>query len=452
MGAGQDIRSHGIRRTAPARPLLLIVLFGLFALVSTAAGAPGALVDAERALNEDRPAEALALLAPMEVDLAGDPAFDYLYGLALLETGSPGRAIFAFERILMLDPVSPAARIEMARAYYALGRLDEAEAEFSALRAENPPPAARRAIDEYVDLISTRRGADALVTEFNLGLAGGHDSNANSATAIPRFLGFDLVDESRETESPFIQYSGSGRLAKPLREGLLLDTRLSLAHRSHSDADFVDSTVLSGSGGLRWVGEGHSATLRLSGYRLNVDGDLNSQGGALNAAWEKELSRNLRGGAIARLGVVRYDDELAVKDVDQLLVGGRLAWTFGAERQGELVATALLGRDEATESGSRYSRDVYGLKFAGGWGLTPTVRLTFSASGLVGDYDDVFFEQLYDETREDTLVQGAFGIEWRVSRRWLFRHLLAYSRNITDVEIFEYDRLQISVSIDRQWR
>ncbi len=449
MGSGQDIRSHGLRRTACALPRLLAALL---CAVSTAIAAPGDLVDAERALNEGRAAEALALLEPLEIDLAGDPRYDYLYGLALLESGSPGRAIFAFERILILDPNSPAARIEMARAYYALGRLDEAEAEFLALRDENPPPAARRAIDEYVDLINTQRGADALITEFALGLAGGHDSNANSATSIPSFLGFDLLDESRETESPFIQYTGNARLARPMREGLLLDTRLSLAHRSHADAGFVDSTVVAGSGGLRWVGEGQSATLRLSGYRLNVDGDLNSQGAALNAAWEKELSRSMRAGAIARAGVVRYDDTLDVKDVDQLLVGGRFAWTFGPARQGDIVATALLGRDEATESDSRYGRDVYGLKFSGGWGLTPSVRLTFSASGLVSDYDEVFFEQLYDSSREDTLVQGALGLEWRISRRWLFRHLLAYSRNITDVEIFEYDRLQVLVSIDRQWR
>lgn len=451
-GRGIGKQDDGHRRT-PVRPWCPVFLIVLFAMITPwASASETTLAEAERALNDNKPAVALELLQPLEIDLAGDTRFDYLYGLALLDSGNPGRAIFALERILAQDPDSPAARIELARAYYALDQLDDAEVEFLALRDLNPPPAAQRAINEYLDLIRTKRGRDSLVKEFELGLASGYDSNANSATTLPRFLGFNLVEESRETDSPFIEYSGNARLAKPLREGLLLDTRIALSHRSNADAGFVDSTVGGGSVGLRMVREGHSANLRLSGYRLNVDSDLNSQGASLNGSWEKEMTRNLRVGVLGRLGITRYDDNLEVKDVDQFLLGGNANWTFGRQRQGEFAATVLLGRDDAAQADSRYSRDIYGLRFRGGWSLTTAVRLTVSASGLVADYDDVFFEQAFESPREDTLVQAGIGLEWQISRNWLLRHLISHSRNITDVEIFEYDRLQVMIGINRLWR
>ncbi len=447
MGVTSRHGWHGI-----GRRMIAVVVACLLVVAPAAQASEAALKQAEQALNAGEAAAARDLLAALETDYAGDPRFDYLYGLALLETGSPGRALFVFERVLAVEPDFLAARMELGRAHYALNDLDSAEAEFLTLRDMNPPPAAERAIEEYLALIRSRRDRGRAQWELRAGLSTGYDTNANSATTVPTFLGFDLNETSRETDSPFVQYEGNARVTRALRGGLTLDSRLSLSHRTNADAGFVDGTTAVGNVALRHVREGRSLTLALSGYRLNVDGDLNSQGLSLNGGFEIAVNRAWRVGATARLGATRFDEGLEVKDVDQFLLGGNATWTLGAKRRASLGATVLVGRDEAVERGSRYSRDLVGLRLDGNWTLNPRFRLFATVSGTLADYDEIFFEQQFDSPREDTLGQATLGLDWRVSRHWLLRHMIVYHRNVTDVQIFEFDRLQTSLQLLRIWR
>ena len=72
-------------------------------------------------------------LRGLEDDLSGNVQFDYLLGLAALESGNPQAASFALERALTVDPNFIAARFAMARALYASGTYDLAKAEFETL-------------------------------------------------------------------------------------------------------------------------------------------------------------------------------------------------------------------------------------------------------------------------------------------------------------------------------
>ena len=71
-------------------------------------------------LQAGEPARAWELLSPLNDQRAGDPEFDYLLGLAALDTGRYTEAIFALERVLAVDPNYSQARAELARAYFAL--------------------------------------------------------------------------------------------------------------------------------------------------------------------------------------------------------------------------------------------------------------------------------------------------------------------------------------------
>lgn len=45
-------------------------------------------------------AAAFALLEPLETSRAGDPEYDYLFGIAALDSSNPSRAVFALERVV----------------------------------------------------------------------------------------------------------------------------------------------------------------------------------------------------------------------------------------------------------------------------------------------------------------------------------------------------------------
>ncbi len=432
---------------------LIIRVFGTLVLVVAAVADVGAseeaLRQAESLINAGQHQEARAILDPLEADYIGDPRYDYLAGLALLETGESGRAVLALERAIAADPRFAGARLDLARAYYASGSYGEARREFETLRDENPPPAARRAIDDYLALIANRQRR--LRMEYRLGSRAGYDSNANSATAENDFLGFDLIERSRETSSPFGEVSGGITLLKPLSRRLLLDTRLNLRQRNNPDASFVNSRGGDISVGLRRISERSRQSLRLQTYRVDVDGEKNSDGVALSGSWDRQVRRNLRLGLLGRLGQVRFGEELRVKDANQILAGLTARWSFGGGR-GEVGGSLLAGSDDPRESESRYARDLLGLRFDAGWNFGPQFRAQFTAGLMESDYDSVFFEQEFDSPRSDTLTNAAIRLDWRISPKWLMSHVVAYTNNDTDVKIFAYERVETSLSFNRYWR
>ncbi|MBT8131424.1 MAG: tetratricopeptide repeat protein, partial [Gammaproteobacteria bacterium] len=148
---------------------------------------------AEALLNAGRFSEAREILLPLESRYIGDPRYDYLIGLVLLETGEPGKAAFALERAIAADPKFAGARLDLARAHFASGAYNDARKELESLRDENPPPSAAKTIEEYLSLIANRQ--HRLRMEYRLGSRAGYDSNANSATNASSFLGFDLLEQ-----------------------------------------------------------------------------------------------------------------------------------------------------------------------------------------------------------------------------------------------------------------
>src|SRR5207244_648186 len=83
-------------------------------------------------LAQKQPKQAYALLLPQEAARAGDPEFDYLLGLAALDSGELERAVFALERVLAVQPDNHLARAEIARAYLEMGARDAARQELEA--------------------------------------------------------------------------------------------------------------------------------------------------------------------------------------------------------------------------------------------------------------------------------------------------------------------------------
>ena len=143
---------------------------------------PALLRDAKQLLAANNPKQAYAILVAKQDQLSGKPDFDYLLGVAALDSGKIDEAIIAFERVLQVAPESADARMDLARAYFTAGSMDLAQANFLELKASNPPPAAMAAIEKYLATISDRRAKSAtgLTVWGESGL--GYDSNI---TGVP---------------------------------------------------------------------------------------------------------------------------------------------------------------------------------------------------------------------------------------------------------------------------
>jgi len=142
------------------------------------------LQEAEALMKAGRPEETYNLLEPLEFERSGEVRFDYLIGIAALDSGKPDKATLAFERVLAVDPDYTGARLDMARAYYQLGDLPRARTEFETVLQQNPTEAARVTIQKYLEAIAERETVKW--TRFNGYIEGnaGYDTNVNNASEL----------------------------------------------------------------------------------------------------------------------------------------------------------------------------------------------------------------------------------------------------------------------------
>ncbi len=107
-------------------------------LTKTAYSSEVELLNADESVKEaadlienGKASKAFELLAPLESKLAGSVDFDYLLGIAALESGNPAVATLAFERLLLIRPEFAGARIDLGRAYFKMGSYTRSRIEFT---------------------------------------------------------------------------------------------------------------------------------------------------------------------------------------------------------------------------------------------------------------------------------------------------------------------------------
>jgi len=120
------------------RMTLAVAAIGLVVAASLTAAAP--IDDAKTLLKQGKAAESMELLEKQLPQLAQDVEFNYLLGIASLDAGKPGNAVFAFERALAVDPNHLQARAELARALIVLTEYEAARRELTQVRQASLPP------------------------------------------------------------------------------------------------------------------------------------------------------------------------------------------------------------------------------------------------------------------------------------------------------------------------
>ena len=409
-----------------------------------------ALAEAAALLDAGRPDAAVAVLAPLEQARAGEAQYDAALGAALLGTGQPARASVALERATAVAPALAGARLDLGIAYYQMGAREDARRTLLAVRELDPPPDAARAVDEYLARIAREEAQRRL--SFDLALTGGYDSNPNAATTLDQFLGFVLTPASRASESSFYELTAAGGLFQPLRGSLALDTQLTFSARTNPQADFVDTASGQGAIALRQQLARSLRSLELIGYRLDLDGELNSRGAGVGGRWVRVLGERWNAGGFARALAVRYGDVLEVKDVDQIAGGFEFARLWGPQARGGVHANLQLGRDRPREDASPWGRDLYGIDAGASWHFSARLLGQLGAGWLRSRYDDAFFPSVLDEIRSDTLVLARAQLQWQVTKAWSLDTQLSWSRNRSNVEVYAYDRTALQLGAWRQWR
>ncbi|MFK8015342.1 MAG: tetratricopeptide repeat protein [Gammaproteobacteria bacterium] len=419
---------------------------------ATAFAAPDPVASAVELIAQGKSEQALDVLRPWRGQREGQVDFDYALALATLDSGDAATATLIFERILLLNENFHGARIDLGRAFFELGRLGDARREFDLALRAGPPEAAAKVVNDYLATIDRRERRARFSKALTLSTRTGYDSNVNSATDIQEFLGFGLSENSREQDSEFFETALTARGAYRPRPKLRLSGRLGVRLRRNSQASFANSDVGVAQVRLDHVGQTQRRSLGLQAFSQFLDGSRNSSAVILSGDWRFRVNDSLWVGPAARVGVLRYENALAVKDVNQWAAGALAQWQFGERGQGALESSVYAGRDRPQQDNSRYGRDFTQWSANVRWAFNDRVVLAFGGVMETSDFDEVFFEQLFDEPREDTAFRLRSALDWQFARRWRFAHSLSYRLNDTDIDVFEFERFEVAFGLRYVWR
>jgi tetratricopeptide (TPR) repeat protein len=451
--------------------MLLLALFAFLgaarASVSSAADSPtvasessaarptAELDAAEALLAAGRSREALARLQGLIPAWAGDARFDYLLALAAMDAGEPSVAVEALRRVLVVEPRFDGARLDLARALAASGDVAAARAEYERVRTASPSPVARGAAEQALAALAA--SSDAATPRRSRWIpsivaGAGYDSNANAATTDGEFFGFTLNPLSIAQESGFIDVAAAlqGEMAFGRGAGT---AALRAGHRSYPAASFVDQSSVNAAVAFTRPVLGWAASLGVGGSAGWLDSRSHVLNGSIELSVARRVGRVWELAGLARGGQVDYRQPLFEQlDANRFLWGGALQRLELRGGAGRLGVALLGGRDEVRRSGSPWSNDRYGARLFGAWGLRSNASLYGELSWLTSDYFGG--RGFFGIDRLDRQIVGLAGLEWqpRPGSPWVLSPALRWTYNASNVGLYEYDRMEVSLFVRREFR
>lgn len=439
----------------------------LFALCATSVLAnPAVLRDARQLLAAGNPKQAYMVLVKLDAELAGDVEFDYLLGVAALDSGKTDEAIIAFERVLQKDPKNAGARLDLARAYFNSGAIDLARANFLELKASNPPPAALAAIDKYLAAIRERRAQStnrfAAWGETSLGYDSnitGVPSDFTSAVASAfNLTGVNPTGNSIKRKAPYLaaavgaDYSYAVTAAWAAFLGGEVRGR---AYRREGDFKSISGEARTGA---VWTRD--KQQLRLTGgyNRFNQEGlapgdpkPTNDRSTALvSADYRYALNERQQfsvGVAGTRVKFLKND----IEDFDATTATVGFLQAFDRKGAPFLQVSGYYSRDEAlrklADGVSDKSKRVVGARSYFQYSLTDKLAW-FNGLGFSRRSDQSAFARATEiEFGRDRLADLTLGVNWRFQEKCSMRAQWLASRNDSNIAIYDFTRHEVSSTI-----
>ncbi len=450
-----------------ARWMTALALLALASGGMASAQAPAELLDrARRLLNESNPKQAYMELIKAEPQYAGTVDFDYLLGVASLDSGKIDDAIVAFERVLALKPNHAGAQMDLARAYFTAGSFDLAEAAFRELAASNPPPAAQEAIQRYLEAIHARKRQTTAGWQGYAELGLGYDSNITGvptdfgAAAQQSFgiVGIEATGNSIKRDAAFGTAAAAMEYSMPLSRGWSAFAGGEARGRGYSGESKYNS--LSGdlhAGGA--LNDGPTQWRAVAGYQhFNQDGDApgdpqpknDRRTANLQGDWKYSLDQKTQVGLGVTLSRVRFPSN-EVEDFDQLLLSA--SWLHSFESKGvPLLYLSAFASDDRAKNNIPFtdidkSKNLAGLRSYLQYSVTPKLNV-FNALGFVYRRDkDAFARATEVEKGKDKFAEFLVGLNWQFRKSCAVRTQYSYTRNDSNIAIYDFDRSEVSTAV-----
>ena len=388
--------------------------------------------------------------------LIGDVHFDFLYGMAAINTGRIPEGLLALERHLAAVPANDRARLELARGYFLLGEYTRARAEFDFVLRYNPPANVRATIAGFMQAMQTRELADNRASARLYAEAGlGYDDNVNGGTFRNDFLTtFGQIPlastSSAQVGDTVVQLALGGQQFRRVSNRLTVFAGADLDHREgaeHKQYNLTYGNVYAGftqlSGIALW-------RLTLSANELMVGGSRyrDTLQALLDATFTLDGRLTLQ--TLVMFAEQRHSTADQVRDARATSVGGTLTYNFadtpGAPQAGVRV---LLTKDDNTRRREDLSRQVELLRVFGSLAPADKWRLTAGITGYVARYQAVDIG--VGTQREDTAWGADLVLSYALTPLWSLRGELFYNEVRSNQDLYDSKRAAALLKVRYQF-
>ncbi len=413
-----------------------------------------ALIDAQTLIRKGDFNAAYLLLEPLEAERAGEVDYDYLLGIAAVESDRLTRGAFALERVLATDPSHKDARAEMAKAHFLLGETEASKTEFNNVLQENPDEITKKAIEKLLTDIQKAEGTTTTYAAYlDFGL--GWDSNVSSvpnitSIAVPIFGGtFQLGNTALAKSDNFANLAAGISFRHPFTKQLSVFGGVGGTNHLNGSETAFNNSALDFNAGLQYVQDKNNLTFALQDnhFDLDTEGFRHAYGGS--AQWLYNINAYNQGGFYTQFTRLNYTANSS-RNSDRTIVGINAGHAFQGDSKPVIFASYYGGRDVARNVDiNAISQDVLGLRLGGQLNFNEQWQLfsTFSYELRENDRKDPAFLKI----RQDNQYDAALGMRYSPARDWTIKPQISYTKNDSNIELNSYDRSIVSINVRKDF-
>ena len=395
----------------------------------------------------------------------GDPAFDFYYGVAAIDSGHLNEGVFALERVLLVQPGHLRARLELARGYFLLREDSRAQQEFKAVLAQNPSENVRANVQRFMDAIRLREGRYRPTSSAFAEAGFGHDTNVSSSTEGDVVLFNFLTGNFSEESDQFIYARGGASYNKPFSPGRSFFSNVDVQSRHNLHNDDFDTSYINGVAGLSVLQGADRYRVSLQGQKYHVgesnlndflfsDEDTFRQMVAVNGEWQRTISRVTQASLFGQVANLKYPGADIRNSMLYTLGAGAThvvsndeAWV---KRYKPVIFGSVWAGMEHSDNRSDAAQSLADREFAGmrgGIRIIPTPRLSLDASVTYqwAEYNKdstIIFNSSGAVTREDQFYLVSLGAKYLLTDAIVIGGELSYTYNDSTLSLNDFDRTQ----------
>lgn len=438
---------------------LTFVFFSIFTIPQAFAIQDSVVIAAENLIRIGDFKAAYQLLEPLEDARSGDIDFDYVLGVAAVESNNATRGAFALERVLALDPNHKEARAEMAKAHFMLGETEASKTEFNNVMMQNPDDITKKTIEKLLTAIDKIEGTTTTFGAYlDFGL--GYDSNVSSApnigsitiaAGVPNFGGLVVpLDESAQEQSDnFMNLAAGISFRQPLNKALAVFGSVSGTNRINGSETAFDNSALDFNAGLQIRLDKNNFTLAVQDNHFDLDADSFRHAYGASAQWLHNIDAYNQAGVYAQYSRLNYASNSS-RNADRSIIGVNVGHVFEGDLTPVLFASIYGGKEDARDTQSGFlDQDVLGLRTGGQLSLSSKWQIYTSLGVESRDNDEN--DPAFLTNRKDKQYDASLGARFVPTRNWSIKPQFSYTRNDSNIKINDFERKVISINVRKDF-